>query len=75
MSRDLLIKKTVQYLHQLPEKELQELTDFAEFLVKKNDDAIINEGIQKIASASSVFSFLKDEPDLYTVEDLKENYK
>ncbi|MFN8208910.1 MAG: DUF2281 domain-containing protein [Bacteroidales bacterium] len=62
-------------MHQLPEKELQEIQDFAAFLANKSEDAIINEGIKRIASTSNSFNFLHDEPDLYTVEDLKEKYK
>jgi len=37
-----------------------------------DDDRIIVLGIQQMAATSRVFEFLKDEEDLYTLEDIKE---
>ncbi len=39
------------------------------------DDKIVIKGIQKLASDSEAFDFLKDEEDLYIVNDLKVKYK
>jgi hypothetical protein len=55
--------------------KIKEVNDFADFLLSKIDDKIIQEGIQQIVSDSKSFDYLKDEEDLYTVEDLKERYK
>lgn len=75
MTREKLIKKTVDSLSKLPDQKIKEVADFADFLLSKIDDQITVEGIQKIATESKTFAFLEDEEDIYTVEDLKERYK
>jgi hypothetical protein len=75
MNRSILIKETVDKIHQLPDIKIQEINDFAEFLLSKIDDIILLEGIQKLASDSKSFEYLKNEEDLYSVNDLKEKYK
>ncbi|MCL5028773.1 MAG: hypothetical protein M1480_07105 [Bacteroidetes bacterium] len=75
MNREVLIDDTLNKLRQLPEVKIKEVNDFAEFLLSKIDDKIVLEGIQKLISDSKSFDFLKDEEDLYTVNDLKEKYK
>ncbi|MGB8319917.1 MAG: hypothetical protein WCE54_17425 [Ignavibacteriaceae bacterium] len=74
MDRQVLIDKTINKIRQLPDIKIKEVDDFAEFLLSKIDDRIILEGIQKLASDSRAFSYLKDEEDLYTVNDVKEKY-
>jgi hypothetical protein len=75
MDRQVLIDKTINKIRQLPDMKIKEVSDFADFLLSKIDDKIIQEGIQKMISESKSFAYLKDEEDLYTVEDLKERYK
>ena len=75
MNRQVLIDKTVNKIRQLPDTKIQEINDFAEFLLSKIDDRIMSENIQKLTSDSKAFDFLKDEEDLYDVNDLKERYK
>lgn len=75
MNRSVLIKETIDKIHQLPDIKIQEINDFAEFLLSKIDDGILLEGIQKLATDSKSFEYLKDEEDLYSVNDLKEKYK
>lgn len=75
MTREKLIKKTVDSLSKLPDQKIKEVADFADFLLSKIDDQIIVERIQKMAAESKAFAFLEDEEDIYTVEDLKEKYK
>jgi hypothetical protein len=75
MSRETLIKKTLEVLSKLPAEKVSEIADFAEYLLKKYDDEILQKGIEKIVSDSKTFDFLKTEEDIYTVEDLKERYK
>lgn len=41
----------------------------------KVDDKILIEGIQKLTSSSKGFEYLKDEEDLYSLLDLKEESK
>ena len=75
MNRDALIEQTIEKLHQLPESKIQEVNDFACFLLSKIDDVILQKGIQKLTSDSKSFDYLKNEEDLYSVNDLKERYK
>jgi hypothetical protein len=75
MKRETLIKKTIDNLSKLPDNKLKEVSDFTEFLLKKIENQIITEGIQKLTSDSKAFSFLEDDEELYSVKDLKEKYK
>jgi len=75
MDRSILIKETIDKIQQLPDIKIKEVSDFAEFLLNKIDDKILLEGIQKLASDSKSFEYLKNEEDLYSVNDLKEKYK
>ena len=45
MSRDELIKETVEKLRQLSDSRIQEVSDYVSFLASKIDDKIISEGI------------------------------
>ena len=74
MDRQVLIDSTVNKIRQLPDAKIKEINDFADFLLSKIDDKIIQEGIYKLTSDSIAFEFLKDEDDLYTLNDLKEKY-
>jgi hypothetical protein len=75
MTRQVLINNTIDKIRQLPDMKIKEVNDFADFLLCKIDDKIIQEGIQKMISDSKSFAFLKDEEDLYSVDDLKERYR
>ncbi len=75
MNREALIGRTIQSLSRLPESQLNEVADFAEFLLSKLDDRLTTEGIQVLASDAAVFRFLEEEDDLYTVDDLQERFK
>jgi len=74
MERQVLIDNTFNKIRQLPDAKIREINDFADFLLSKIDDEIIQEGIQKLTSESKAFEFLKDEDDFYTLNDLKERY-
>jgi len=75
MNREILIKDTLKKIQQLPDLKIQEINDFAEFLLSRIDDKILVEGIQKLTSDSKSFEYLIDEEDLYSVNDIKEKYK
>ena len=75
MKRDTLIKQTIEKLKKLPDKKLEQLSDFADFLLSKIEDRDIAEEIQKIVSGSKAFNFLEEEKELYSIKDLKEKYK
>ena len=75
MNRSVLIKETIDKIHQLPDIKIQEINDFAEFLLSRIDDKMLLEGIQKLATDSKSFEYLKNEEELYSVNDLKEKYR
>lgn len=75
MTRETLINKTIDNLKKLPNQKLEEVSNFAEFLLNRIDNQIMTEGIQKLVMDSKAFRFLEEEEDLYSVDDLKEKYK
>lgn len=75
MTREILIKKTLDNLTKLPDQKLKEVSDFAEFLLNRIENQLMTEGIQKLVTDSKTFKFLENEEDLYSVDDLKERYK
>jgi len=75
MTRETLIKKTIDNLTKLPDQKLKEVSDFAEFLLGRIENQLLTEGIQKLMADTKTFKFLEDEEDLYSVNDLKEKYK
>jgi hypothetical protein len=74
MTRKAIIERTVQVINQLPQEKAIEISDFADFLIKKYEEQLINENIQKLVTESKSFSFLYDEEELYSLSDLKEKY-
>lgn len=74
MNRQDLIENVIHKIGQLPDKKLIEISDFADFLLSKIDSNIIQEGIQNLVSESKTFEFLKEEPELYSVKDVREIY-
>jgi hypothetical protein len=72
MERSVRIKDTIAKIHQLPYVKIQEINDFAEFLLNKNGNKILLDGIQKLASDSKSFDYLKNEENFYSVKDLKD---
>ena len=75
MTREALIKKTIDHLTKLPDQKLREVSDFAEFLLNRIESQLMTEGIQKLTSDSKAFEFLETEEDLYSVNGLKERYR
>lgn len=57
MSKETLIKKTLESLAKLPEQKVKEVSDFAEFLIYKIENHIITEGIQTLNANDKTFSF------------------
>lgn len=75
MDREILIKDTLAKIQQLPDLRIQEINDFADFLLSKIEDSILLKGIQKLTSDSKSFEYLKNEEDLYSANDIREEYK
>lgn len=75
MTRDVLIGNTLKKIKKLPDAKIKEVNDFADFLLNSIEKNVLQDGIQTIISESKSYDFLKQEEDLYFVEDLKERYK
>lgn len=74
MTRQAIIERTIRAINQLPEDKAEEISTFAEFVMKQYEELQLSQGIQEMAAGSSAFDFLNDEEDLYTESDLKEVY-
>lgn len=74
MTKKGLINRTVETLERLPEDKIQEVADFADFVLKRYEEQILQRGIETIVSESDSFAFLRDEENLYDESDLKEKY-
>ena len=68
------MQKTIRTIEQLPTRHVREVNDFVEFIIRRTDDAMITEGLQKLTSCGNTCDFLYDEPELYSVNDLKVRY-
>ena len=75
MSREDLIKTTIENIKLLSDKRVQEVSDYVSFLASRIENKIITEGIKTLTSNSKTYEFLHDEEELYQVNDLKEIYK
>ena len=74
MTRQLIIERTIKAINQLPDDKAEEISDFADFIMKRFEDHSLTEGIKQLTSNSQVFDFLKNEEDVYSEADLKVLY-
>jgi hypothetical protein len=74
MSKKELIEKTMEALEKLPEDKVAAVSDFADYMLQKNEDKSLVEGIAALAKKSKAYKFLAEEDDLYTLNDIKETY-
>ena len=72
MTRQAIIEHTLKAINQLPEDKAKEISDFADFIIKRHEEHRLTEGMQQLASASQTFDFLNNEEDLYSEADLKQ---
>jgi hypothetical protein len=75
MTREAIIQKTMEVLYALPADKIEEVSDFADCILKKYDDQLLQQGMQTLIEQSDAFNFVEEEQELYTVKDLKERYK
>lgn len=74
MTRQTIIEKTLKAINQLPEDKAEEISVFADFLIKRYEDDRLIKEIQQVAAESRSFGFLNNEEDIYTTDDLKQVY-
>ena len=75
MTKEAIIQKTMEVLQALPADKIEEVSDFADYILKKYDDRILQQGMQALIEKSDTFDFVEEEQEIYTVKDLKERYK
>lgn len=75
MSKKALLNNIANTIAKLPDDRIREVNDFADFLLKKYEEEMLQKGITDLISKSKTYDFLKEEEDLYTLNDLKERYK
>jgi hypothetical protein len=74
MTKEAIIEKTVKTLNILPSEKAEEIADFADFVLKKHEEYILQKGIYKLTEDSETFNFLKEEQALYSIKDIKKKY-
>lgn len=74
MTKQAIIERTLKVINQLPEDRAEEISDFADFVMKRYEEQQLISDIQKATAEGEAFAFLKDEEDIYSVSDLKETY-
>lgn len=75
MTQASVIENTISALSKLPIEKAAEVADFADFVLQRHEESLLQAGITQIVADSEVFAFLKDEEDLYTKDDLKVRFK
>ncbi|SFN63989.1 hypothetical protein [Salegentibacter flavus] len=74
MNKDVVLKQTIINLSKLSDRRLKQVSDFVEFLLQKKEDRELLNDIQKNATESETFNFLKEDEELYNDDDLSEKF-
>ncbi|MDF9798220.1 hypothetical protein OKW21_003483 [Catalinimonas alkaloidigena] len=68
-----MINRTLETLEKLPEDRIHEIADFADYVLKKHEEQLLQSGIETLVSESDSFTFLHDDEDLYDENDQKKS--
>lgn len=74
MTRETLLKNTIEKLSNLPDNKLAEVADFADFILERWEMKTLTSGVETLTSESEAFSFLAEDPVEYGLDDLKERF-
>jgi hypothetical protein len=73
--KEILIDEIIKYLNSFSEEKLREVYDFVRFLnIDSLDDFILTKSAE-VLSQESLRDFLENEPDIYSLGDIKEQSK
>jgi hypothetical protein len=72
LTKETIIQKTLEALKILPKEKVEEISDFADFLLRRYEELSLQQGIQTIQSQSETFNFLNEEEELYSPADIKD---
>ncbi len=75
MTKESLIQNTLETIQKLPQSKILEVSDYADYILKKYDDEMLQNGIEKIVGESNTFNEIVEDDVIYTVNDIKELYK
>lgn len=74
MIKQAIIERTVKIINQLPESKAEEISDFADFVIKRYEEQSLTIDIQNLISDSRSFEFLSNEDEIYSLKDLKNTF-
>jgi hypothetical protein len=73
--KEILIDEIIKYLNSFSDEKLREVYDFVRFLnIDSLDDFILAKSAE-VLSQESLRDFLENEPDIYSLGDIKEQSK
>jgi hypothetical protein len=73
--KEILIDEIIKYLNSFSDEKLREVYDFVRFLnIDSLDDFILVKSAE-VLSQESLRDFLENEPDIYSLGDIKEQSK
>jgi hypothetical protein len=72
LTKETIIQKTLEALKILPKEKAEEISDFADFLLRRYEELSLQQGIQTLQSQSETFNFLNEEEELYSPADIKD---
>ncbi|MFA7493549.1 MAG: hypothetical protein WCZ43_08545 [Proteiniphilum sp.] len=74
MTREAIIQKAVSSLSKLSQSKVEEVIDFVELLLQKQENDEIQKIIYNVVDNQDTFNFLREEDDIYHLSDAKELY-
>ena len=74
MTKKSIIERTLEAINRLPVNKAEEISDFADFVIKRFEDQTLSKELKHVISNSKTFEFLHHEEDLYSEADIKEKY-
>lgn len=75
MTKQQIISDTIDILNRLPDNKAEEIRNMLINYFNEKNDEIFEKGFSKLISDSESYSFLKEEPDLYSEKDLIIRYQ
>jgi hypothetical protein len=74
MTKKVIIDRTIKAIERLPVEKAEEISDFADFMLKRFEEGLLSDDIHLLNTNSKSFEFLEEEEEIYKVTDLKEVY-
>ena len=74
MTKQQIISETVDILNKLPQEKAEEIRNLIVKYYERKDDEIFEKGFEKLINESESYAFLRNDDDLYTLDDLIKRY-